>query len=111
QIKGGAGKLDLPGRTMFGQGRQMGKRQLPFRPRPVLGTLCQDFRREHAVDLEKLKLDRVATRIRRRIHKSLGAGKIAAVIAGSLGDEQWLVGFHLTISKERMAKKRLTGAA
>ena len=77
---------------------------------PVLGAVRQDLRREHAVDLEKLELDRVAAGIGRRIHKGLGAGEVAAVIAGRFGDEErrGMVCFHLTISKERMAKKRLT---
>ena len=74
-----------------------------------LGLCAQDFRREHAVDLEKLELDRVAARIGRGIDKGQGARQVAAVIAGGFGDEKRLR-FHLTISKERMAKKRLTGA-
>src|ERR1700742_4178921 len=96
---------------MFGQRSKVGQWQLPFRPRPVLRTLRQNLRREHAVDLEKLEFDSVAAGIGRSVNKSLGAGQIAAVIAGGLGDEQrtGMVSFHLTISKERMAKKRLTG--
>jgi hypothetical protein len=88
----------------------MGKRQLPFGAGAVLGALRQDFRREHPIDLEELEFDRVAARIRRRIHKGLGAGKIAAMIAGRFGYEEGgnKVSFHLTISKEHMAKKRLT---
>ena len=66
----------------------MRQRQFPLFPGPVLGTLRQDLGREHAVDLEKLEFDRVAARIRRRIHKGLGAREIAAVIAGSFGDEK-----------------------
>jgi hypothetical protein len=74
----------------------------------VLGALAQDFRREHAVDLEKLELDRVAARIRRRIHKGTGAIQVAAMVAGSLCDKN-RVSIHLTKSKDAMAKKRLTG--
>ncbi len=74
----------------------------------MLGTLAQDLRREHAVDLEKLELDRVTARIRRRIHKGAGAIQVAAVIAGGFGDED-RVSVHLTKSKDAMAKKRLTG--
>jgi hypothetical protein len=73
----------------------------------VLGALPEDFRREHALDLEKLELDRAATRIGRRVDKGQSARKIAAVVARGFGDEKRLR-FHLTLSKEHMAKKRLT---
>ena len=75
QIERRAGKLDFPRRTVFGQRGQMGERQFPFAAGPVLGALRQDFRREHAVDLEKLELDRVAAGIRRRIDKGLARGQ------------------------------------
>ena len=55
--------------------------------RAVLGAARQDFRREHAVDLEQLEFDRIAAGIGRGIDKSQRAGEIAAVIAGRFGDE------------------------
>ena len=110
QIERGAGKFDFSGQTVFGQSRQMGKRQFPIAAGPVLGTARQDLGREHPDDLEKLEFHRVAARIGCCVHKGLGAGEVAAMVAGRFGDEErrGMVCFHLTISKERMAKKRLT---
>ena len=48
-----------------------------------------------------------AGRIGARVRKSLPACLVAAAIAGGFGNEKQL-GFHLTLSKERIAKKRLT---
>jgi hypothetical protein len=62
--------------------------QFPFGPGAVLGAQRQDPGREHAVDLEKLELDRAASRIRRRIDKSQGPAKVAAMVAGGFGDEK-----------------------
>src|SRR6185312_10817648 len=92
---------------------KVGKRQLPFPPGLMFWTLRQNLWREHAVDLEELEFDRVAAGFRRRIHKCLGAADIAAMIAGRFGDKDrhGMVSLHLTISKERMAKKRLTTRA
>ena len=68
----------------------------------MLGALRQDLGREHAVDLEKLEFDRVAARISRRIHKGQARVEIAAVIAGSFGDEKrpGTVSSHLTVFKD-----------
>jgi hypothetical protein len=97
-----AGKADRPRAAMRRQRRQMGDGQFPGAARPVLGASRQDFRREHAVDLEKLEFDRVAARIRSRIDESARAVQVAAMIGRGFGDENGR-GFHLTISKERMA--------
>ncbi len=88
EIKRRAGKLNSPYRTMFGQGRQMGKRQFPFRPGAMFGAAAQNFRREHAVDLEKLEFDRVAAGIGGGIHKGAGPPQIAAMIARRFSDEE-----------------------
>jgi hypothetical protein len=106
---------------MFGNGRQMSDRQFPFAARTVLGALREDFGREHAVDFEKLELDRVATRFGGRIHEGKCARKVPAVIARRLCDETGGWGFvpgachqansgflDLTISKGGLAKSWLT---
>src|ERR1051326_4746284 len=91
---------------MLRQRRQQAQGQFPVFPGPVLGAFGQNFGREHAVDFEQLELDRVAAGVRRRIDKRLGAGEVASMVAGSLSDEK-RAALHLTISKERKAKKRL----
>jgi hypothetical protein len=106
QIEGRAGKLDFARRTVFGQRRQMFERQFPLGARPMLGALAQNLGREHAVDLEELELHCVAAGIGRGVDECAGAIQITTVIAGGFRDEDGL--FHLTKSKERMAKKGLT---
>ena len=54
----------------------------------------QNFGREHAVDLEKLELDRVAAGIGGGIDKGKRAGKVAPVIAGGFGDEEAAFSAH-----------------
>ena len=102
-----AGKPDAARRTVFGQRPQMRQRQFPVGAGAVLGAFAEDFRREHAVDAEQLELDRIAARIRRRIHKGAGAIQVAAMVARCFGNEDG-VRVHLTKIKDRMAKKRLT---
>ncbi|MEJ0044293.1 MAG: hypothetical protein WDM81_19660 [Rhizomicrobium sp.] len=65
--------------------------------RAVLFAAGEDFRREHAVDLEELELHRIAARIRRRIDESKRAAEIAIVVAGSFGNEGWRGGHASTI--------------
>ena len=53
----------------------------------MFGASAQNFRREHAVDLEELEFNRIAAGIGGRIDEGEGAGEIAAVIARRFGDE------------------------
>ncbi len=75
-------------RQRSGQRGQMRQRQLPGLARAMLLTARQDFGREHARDLEQLKLDRIATGGGRGIDKAQRPRQIPPVIAGRFGDEK-----------------------
>ena len=62
-------------------------RQFPGLAGAVGGTLGENLRREQFIDPEKLEFDRVAARLRRRIHEGKRAGEVLRVIAGRFGDE------------------------
>ena len=66
----------------------MRERQLPFDASAMPGALREDFRREHARDLEQLEFHRIAAAIGRSVHKCERAGKIAGVIAGCFRNEK-----------------------
>jgi hypothetical protein len=77
------------------------------------GARRQDFRREHAIDSEKLKLHGITAAIGSRVDESQRARKLATVIAGRLGNKE-RPSMHargsflgLTISKRAFAKGRL----
>ncbi len=78
---------------MLRKWRQMGHRQFPLAAGAMLGALGQNFRGEHAVDLEKLELHRVAARLGRGIDKGERARQVAAMVARGFGDEAGGTGF------------------
>ena len=132
QIKGCAGKGDAAAAAMLGNRRQMFARQFPFLAGAVLFAARENFRREHALDTEKLKFHRIAFGIGGGIDKGQCTGQIARMIAGDFGDKarhaRRIMAPHircsvpgtnhvapsresrLTISKFGLAKRALTPA-
>jgi hypothetical protein len=63
-------------------------RQFPAAARTMFGATRQNLGREHAVDFEKLKLDRIAAGVGRRVDEGQGTVQVASMVARGFGYEQ-----------------------
>src|SRR5262249_53557645 len=107
-----AGKLDVARTAAFGEWREMRQWKFPLPAGTMLLAARQDFRGEHAIDLEKLEFHRVAASGGPGINERQPPTEATNGIRPGFGDENRHVDTpQLTVSKVDMAKRRLTGRA
>ena len=105
QVKRCAGELDALLVAALGELGQEGQWQLPVLALSVGLALGQDLGREELVNLEELKLDRVAADARGGVDEVETAREVAVVVAGDFGDE---LGQGLSTSGLEFAGPKIT---